>query len=58
MGKAMKDPNVRAKIERIGFVPLDWDHTEYDKIVSGVRDQLSTMADAIKWEEDALKALK
>lgn len=58
MGKAMEDPDVRAKIERMGFVPLDWDHTNYVEIVSGVRDQLSTMADAIKWEEDALKAVK
>ncbi|WP_445679160.1 Bug family tripartite tricarboxylate transporter substrate binding protein [Radicibacter daui] len=58
MGTAMADPDVRTRIERLGFEPLDWDHTHYDEIVSGVRDQLSTMADAIKWEEDALKALK
>lgn len=58
MGKAMSDPDVRAKISRLGFVPLDWDHMSYDEVVSSVHDQLSTMADAIKWEEEALKALK
>ena len=58
MGKAMSDPDVRAKISRLGFVPLDWDHTSYDEVVSSVHGQLSTMADAIKWEEEALKALK
>ena len=58
MAKAMSDPDVRAKIERLGFTPLDWDHSSFEEVVSDVRDQLSTMADAITWEEDALKALK
>ncbi|WP_313474714.1 Bug family tripartite tricarboxylate transporter substrate binding protein [Agrobacterium pusense] len=58
MGKVMKDPDVRSRITRLGFVPLDWDHGDYDKIVSGVHDQLSTMASAMKWEEEALKAAK
>ncbi|WP_305984755.1 tripartite tricarboxylate transporter substrate-binding protein [Roseibium sp. MMSF_3544] len=57
MAAAMKREDVRAAIEKVGFVPLDWDHTEYDAVVGPVLDQLSAMGNALKWEEEELKKL-
>ena len=57
MTAAMMRPNVREAIERVGFVPLDWDHTQYDDIVGPVSGQLGAMGNALKWEEDELKKL-
>lgn len=57
MTAAMKRDDVRAAIEKVGFVPLDWDHTQYDEIVGPVADQLGAMGNALKWEEDELKKL-
>lgn len=58
MAAAMQRPEVRAAIEKVGFVPLDWDHDEYDAVVGPVVDQLSAMGNALKWEEEELKKLK
>lgn len=58
MTAAMKRPEVRKAIEKVGFVPLDWDHNAYDKIVGPVADQLSEMGNALKWEEEELKKLR
>lgn len=58
MAKAMQRPDVRAGIEAVGFVPLDWDWTEYDEIVGPVAGQLEAMGNALAWEEDALKNLQ
>lgn len=58
MAATMARPDVREKIARVGFVPLDWDYDQYDEIVSSVEDQLSKMTDAIKWEEEQIKALR
>lgn len=57
MTAAMKRPEVRSAIEKVGFVPLDWDHTKYDEIVGPVVDQLGAMGNALKWEEEELKKL-
>jgi len=57
MAAAMKREDVRAAIEKVGFVPLDWDHTEYNAVVGPVLDQLSAMGNALKWEEEELKKL-
>jgi tripartite-type tricarboxylate transporter receptor subunit TctC len=57
MTAAMQNPDVREAIERVGFVPLDWDHTQYDEIVGPVADQLSAMGDALAWEEAELDKL-
>ncbi|MBL4644971.1 MAG: tripartite tricarboxylate transporter substrate binding protein [Rhizobiales bacterium] len=58
MKKAMHNPDVIAQISRVGFVPLEWDHTQYDSIVGPVSGQLGEMGNALKWEEEALKKLK
>ena len=58
MGAAMQRPEVREAIEKVGFVPLEWDHSDYDEVVGSVRDQLSAMGNALKWEEEELKKLK
>ncbi|MBG6154270.1 tripartite-type tricarboxylate transporter receptor subunit TctC [Labrenzia sp. EL_159] len=58
MDAAMQRPDVRKAIEKVGFVPLDWDHTQYDEVVGPVSDQLSAMGNALKWEEDELKKLR
>ncbi len=58
MKAAMARDDVRSAIEAVGFVPLDWDHTQYDEIVGHVTGQLSAMGNALKWEEDELKKLK
>jgi tripartite-type tricarboxylate transporter receptor subunit TctC len=57
MTAAMQRPDVREAIERVGFVPLDWDHTQYDEIVGPVADQLAAMGDALAWEEAELAKL-
>jgi tripartite-type tricarboxylate transporter receptor subunit TctC len=58
MTAAMKREDVRAQIAKVGFVPLDWDHTQYDEIVGPVADQLGAMGNALKWEEDEMKKLR
>lgn len=58
MGAAMQRPDVRAAIEKVGFVPLEWDDTEYDAVVGPVVEQLSAMGNALKWEEEELKKLQ
>ncbi|MDA8747703.1 tripartite tricarboxylate transporter substrate-binding protein [Litoreibacter sp.] len=57
MTAAMKRPDVRASIEAVGFVPLDWDHTEYDAIVGPVFNQLKSMGNALEWEVEELNKL-
>ncbi|MEP3279218.1 MAG: tripartite tricarboxylate transporter substrate-binding protein [Stappiaceae bacterium] len=57
MAAAMKRPEVREAIEKVGFVPLEWDHSEYDAVVGPVADQLGAMGNALKWEEEELKKL-
>ena len=57
MTAAMQRPDVRAAIEAVGFVPLDWDHTQYDAIVGPVAGQLGAMGNALDWEVEELKKL-
>lgn len=57
MAKAMNRADVKEQISRVGFVPLEWDHTQYESVVGPVAGQLSAMGDALKWEEEALKKL-
>ncbi|MDB3935812.1 tripartite tricarboxylate transporter substrate-binding protein [Granulosicoccus sp.] len=57
MASALQRPEVRSAIEKVGFVPLDWDHTKYDEIVGPVAEQLGAMGNALKWEEDELNKL-
>ena len=58
MSKAMSREDVRASIEKVGFVPLDWDHTQYEAVVGPVSEQLQAMGNALAWEEAELKKLK
>ncbi len=58
MEAALQRPDVREAIEAVGFVPLEWDHTEYDAVVGPVSGQLSAMGNALKWEEEELKKLQ
>lgn len=58
MTAAMHREDVRAQIERVGFVPLDWDHDDYDSIVGPVADQLAKMGNALAWEEAELAKLR
>lgn len=58
MKKAMARADVKEQISRVGFVPLEWDHTQYESIVGPVAGQLGEMGNALKWEEDELKKLK
>lgn len=58
MKKALERPDVREAIEAVGFVPLEWDHTQYDEIVGPVSGQLSAMGNALAWEEEELKKLQ
>ena len=57
MGAAMQRPDVREAIETVGFVPLEWDHEDYQEIVGSVQSQLSAMGNALQWEEEELKKL-
>ena len=57
MSKAMAREDVRASIEKVGFVPLDWDHTQYEAVVGPVSEQLQAMGNALAWEEAELKKL-
>ncbi|SEK11102.1 Tripartite tricarboxylate transporter family receptor [Marinovum algicola] len=57
MERAMARPEVIKAIEAIGFVPLDWDHTQYEEIVGSVDAQLSSMGNALAWEEEELRKL-
>jgi tripartite-type tricarboxylate transporter receptor subunit TctC len=58
MKAALQREDVRKQIERVGFVPLDWDHSDYDQVVGYVADQLSAMGNALAWEEEELKKLQ
>lgn len=58
MGAAMAREDVKEAISKIGFVPLQWDHTQYDEVVGSVQEQLSAMGNALKWEEEELKKLQ
>ncbi|APX13015.1 Bug family tripartite tricarboxylate transporter substrate binding protein [Tateyamaria omphalii] len=58
MGAAMAREDVKDAIAKIGFVPLEWDHTQYEEVVGSVQDQLSAMGNALTWEEDELKKLQ
>jgi len=57
MQSAMKRPDVISAIEKVGFVPLEWDHSKYDEVVGPVADQLGAMGNALKWEEEELGKL-
>ena len=57
MTAAMQRPDVRAAIEAVGFVPLDWDHTQYEAIVGPVSGQLGAMGNALEWEVEELNKL-
>ncbi len=58
MKRALNRKDVIEQIERVGFVILGYDHTQYDSIVGPVSGQLGAMGNALKWEEDELKKLK
>ncbi len=58
MDKVMIREDVRTKIENLGFVPLDWGDEKYELIIGSVHDQLMTMGDALKWEQEQLNKLK
>ena len=58
MTAAMNREDVRAQIAKVGFVPLDWNHEDYDSIVGPVAGQLSAMSNALAWEEEELKKLR
>lgn len=58
MKTAMARSDVREQIEKVGFVPLKWDHTEYDTVVGPVSEQLGAMGNALKWEEEEMKKLR
>nr|WP_306267800.1 tripartite tricarboxylate transporter substrate-binding protein [Pararhizobium sp. IMCC3301] len=58
MKKAMNRDDVKEQIARVGFVPLEWDHTQYDEIVGPVAGQLGSMTNALAWEEEQLKKLR
>ena len=57
MGRTMARDDVRQKIERMGFVPLEWGPEEYEEIVGSVDEQLSSMQNALAWEREQLAAL-
>ncbi len=58
MAAALQRKDVREAIEKVGFVPLDWDHTQYEEIVGPVAGQLGAMGNALKWEEEELEKLQ
>lgn len=58
MGAAMARDDVKDAIAQIGFVPLEWDHTQYEEVVGSVQDQLSAMGNALTWEEEEMKKLQ
>lgn len=58
MKRAMNRDDVKEQIARVGFVPLEWDHTQYDEIVGPVAGQLGSMTNALAWEEEQLKKLR
>jgi hypothetical protein len=57
MRRAMTDPDVREAIANLGVVPLEWDYHHYDEIVGPVFEQLKSMSNALKWEEEELSKL-
>ncbi|MFK7891116.1 MAG: tripartite tricarboxylate transporter substrate-binding protein [Granulosicoccus sp.] len=58
MKQAMMRDEVREKISQVGFVPLEWDHDQYEDVVGPVADQLSAMGNALQWEEEEMKKLR
>lgn len=58
MEAAMKRQDVIDAVEAIGFVPLEWDHSQYEEVVGSVDAQLSAMGNALAWEEEELKKLQ
>ncbi len=57
MAAAMQRPDVVEAIEAVGFVPLEWDHTEYEQVVGPVSGQLEAMGNALEWENQELEKL-
>lgn len=57
MTAAMNRDDVKSAIEKVGFVPLEWDHTQYEAVVGPVAGQLGAMTNALEWEEEQLKKL-
>ena len=58
MEATMMRQDVIDAVEAIGFVPLAWDHSQYDEVVGSVAAQLSSMGNALAWEEEELKKLQ
>lgn len=58
MKSAMARDDVRSQIQKVGFVPLEWDHDDYDGVVGPVADQLGAMGNALKWEEAEMNKLR
>lgn len=58
MEATMARDDVREQIMKVGFVPLEWDHSQYESIVGPVAGQLGSMKNALKWEEEELAKLK
>ena len=58
MAAAMAREDVRAQLDQIGFVPLEWGPEDYDAVVGPVSGQLEAMGNALAWEEEELKKLQ
>lgn len=58
MGAAMAREDVRAQLDAVGFVPLDYGPEQYEEIVGPVAGQLEAMGNALAWEEAELAKLR
>ena len=58
MEATMAREDVKEQIMKVGFVPLEWDHSQYEAIVGPVAGQLGNMKNALAWEEEELSKLK
>ena len=58
MRAATQDPEVRERIEATGFVMTDYAPDRYLEICNAVRDELTEAVEAVKWEEEGLRALR
>lgn len=58
MGAAMEREDVKAQLDKIGFVPLGYGPEDYEAIVGPVAGQLEAMGNALAWEEEELKKLQ
>ncbi len=58
MAKSLENPQVRAKIAEVGFVPTGYTADEYPEVAAKIDSELRAAAASVEWLREELKKLK